>query len=132
MEQLILQPSRELLAQLRETGVDFGVEFALPLVFSVSMQMMGCPQSDARFWQDHLLRSMARTVGQFGLPEDAEESNREAEAHLAEVMQRRHEEIEAGADANTPDVISQVLLAGKKRLLHARQQVGVAQPGSCS
>jgi cytochrome P450/ferredoxin-NADP reductase len=127
MEQHIRPVSRELLAQLRDNGGgDFAVEFALPLVFSISMRMMGCPPSDARFWQDHLLRSMARTVGQFGLPEDAEESNREAEAHLAEVMQRRHEQIEAGADADTPDVISQVLLAGKKGLLNEAEQVGLA------
>jgi cytochrome P450/ferredoxin-NADP reductase len=127
MEQDIRRVSRELLAQMREKGGgDFAVEFALPLVFSVSMRMMGCPPEDATFWQDHLLRSMARTVGQFGLPEDAEESNREAEAHLGGVMQRRHEEIEAGADPNTPDVISQVLLAGGKGVLNEAEQVGLA------
>src|SRR6476660_3198206 len=44
---------------------------AFPHPFPDPGRLMGCPQSDARFWQDHLLRSMARTVGQFGLPEDA-------------------------------------------------------------
>ena len=78
------------------------------------------------FWQEHLLRSMARTVGQFGIPEDAFSSNREAEEHLAEVVRRRREEIAAGAEADTPDVISQILLAGTKGELDEAEQVGLA------
>ena len=58
------------------------------------------------------MRSMARTVGEFGIPEDAAHSNHEAEEHLGEVMRRRREEIAAGAEADRPDVISQILLAG--------------------
>jgi cytochrome P450/ferredoxin-NADP reductase len=127
LEQHIRQVSRELLAGMREQGGgDFAIDFALPLVFSVSMRLIGAPGSDAGFWQDHLLRSMARTVGEFGIPEDAATSNREAEEHLAEVVRRRREEIAAGAPADTPDVISQILLAGGKGLLDEAEQVGLA------
>ena len=69
---------------------------------------------------------MARTVGQFGIPEDAATSNSEAEDHLAEIVRRRREEIEAGADAGNPDVITQILLAGSKGLLDEAEQVGLA------
>jgi cytochrome P450/ferredoxin-NADP reductase len=127
MEQHIRAKARELLAAMRERGGgDFAVDFALPLVFSVSMRLVGAPDSDAGFWQNHLMRSMARTVGQFGIPEDAAESNREAEEHLAQVVQRRRDAIEAGAEANTPDVISQILLAGSKGLVDEQEQIGLA------
>ena len=127
MEQHIREVSRELLARLRKNdGGDFAVDFALPLVFSISMRLMGVPSSDAGFWQDHLLRSMVRTVGEFGIPQDASASNQEAEEHLTEIVRRRREEIEAGAEADTPDVISQILLAGQKDLLDEEEQVGLA------
>jgi cytochrome P450/ferredoxin-NADP reductase len=127
MEEHIRELSRELLAGLRERGGgDIAQEFALPLVFGASLRLMGIPASDAGFWQDHLLRSMARTVGQFGIPEDAGTSNREAEEHLAEAMHRRRREIAAGAQADTPDVISQILLAGTKGLLDEEVEVGLA------
>jgi cytochrome P450/ferredoxin-NADP reductase len=127
MERHIRELSRELLARLRTRGGgDIAQEFALPLVFGVSLRLMGIPASDARFWQEHLLRSMARTVGQFGIPEDAGTSNREAEEHLAEVMHRRRREIAAGAEADTPDVISQILLAGAKGVLDEEVEVGLA------
>lgn len=57
------------------------------------------------------MRSMVRTVGQFGIPGDAAASNHEGEAHLDELMRRRAAEIASGAEADTPDVISQILLA---------------------
>ena len=50
------------------------------------MRFLGAPDEDSRFWQEHLLRSMARTVGEFGIPEDAAHSNHEAEERLAEVI----------------------------------------------
>ena len=118
---------RELLAKLRERGGgDFAQDVALPLVFGVSMRLMGAPASDSPFWQEHLMRSMARTVGRFGIPEDAARSNGEAEEHLAEVMRRRREEIAAGAPADTPDVISQILLAAVDRARSRAEVVGLA------
>ncbi len=127
MERHIRELSRELLAKLREKDSgDFAVDFAIPLVFGVSVRLMGAPTSETEFWQAHLLRSMARTVGEYGIPEDASNSNREAEKHLGEIMRRRREEIEAGAEADTPDVISQILLAGAKGVLDKAELIGLA------
>lgn len=127
MEDHIRQASRDLLAQMRQQGGgDFVVDFALPLVFSVSMRLLGAPAAESKFWQDHLLRSMVRTVGEFGIPEDAAASNQEAEEHLTGVVRRRRDAIAAGADPDTPDVISQILLAGSKGLLDEVEQVGLA------
>src|SRR5690349_5683358 len=110
MEQDIRAQARDLLAALRERGGgDFAAEVALPLVFGASMRLLGAPASESRYWQEHLLRSMARTVGRFGIPEDAARSNAEAEEHLAEIMRRRRAEIAAGAPADAPDVITQIL-----------------------
>ena len=95
-------------------------------MFGVGLRFLGAPAADTAFWQEHLLRSMARTVGQFGIPEDAGHSNQEAEEHLAEVMRRRREEIAAGAEADRPDVISQILLAGAEGILDEAEQVGLA------
>ena len=118
---------RELLAKMREQGGgDFAQDIALPLVFGVSMRLMGAPAADSPFWQEHLMRSMARTVGQFGIPEDASRSNGEAEEHIAEVMRRRREQIAAGAPADTPDVISQILLAREKGAIEEAEVVGLA------
>lgn len=128
MEEHMRVLSRELLAGLRERGGgDFAQDIALPLVFGVSMRLMGAPAADSMFWQEHLMRSMARTVGEFGIPEDAFSSNREAEEHIAGVMRRRREEIAAGAEADTPDVISQILLSGSKGVpLDEAEEVGLA------
>ncbi len=127
MEEHIRALSRDLLAGLRQKGGgDFAQDVALPLVFGVCMRLIGAPESDSIFWQEHLMRSMARTVGQFGIPEDAFSSNREAEEHLDAVVQRRREQIAAGAEADTPDVISQILLAGSKGVqLAEAEEVGL-------
>jgi cytochrome P450/ferredoxin-NADP reductase len=126
MEGHIRELSRELLAGLRERGGgDFAVEFALPLVFGVSLRFLGAPGEDTAFWQEHLLRSMARTVGQYGIPEDAGHSNQEAEERLAEVIRRCREEIAAGAEADRPDIISQILLAGAQGILDEAEQGGL-------
>jgi cytochrome P450/ferredoxin-NADP reductase len=127
MEDHIRDLARTLLIQMREKGGgDFATEFALPLVFGVSMRLVGAPGSDSPFWQEHLLRSMARTVGQFGIPEDAARSNGEAEEHIDGVVRRRRADIEAGAEADTPDVISQILLARKAGQLEEGEVVGLA------
>lgn len=118
--------ARDLLAEFRERGGgDFATEVALPLVFGASLRLMGAPASDSRFWQEHLMRSMARTVGRFGVPEDASRSNHEAEEHLAEVMRHRRREIEAGAPSDTPDVITQILRAVSSGSLDEQEQIGL-------
>jgi cytochrome P450/ferredoxin-NADP reductase len=127
MEAHIRGLARDLLTAFRERGGgDFAQDVALPLVFGVSMRLMGAPASDSRFWQEHLMRSMARTVGRFGIPEDAARSNSEAEEHIAAVLRRRKSEIAAGAPADTPDVISQVLLAVANGALDEEEEVGLA------
>ena len=87
---------------------------------------MGIDASDSRFWEEHLLRSMVRTVGQFGIPEDAAASNREAEEHLDELLRHRAADIAAGAEADTPDVISQILLADANGKLLEGERLGLA------
>jgi cytochrome P450/ferredoxin-NADP reductase len=127
MEEHIRRHARELVAGLSERGGgDFAQDVALPLVFGVSMRMMGAPAADSPFWQEHLMRSMARTVGRFGIPDDAARSNGEAEKHLTAVMRRREAEIAAGAPADTPDVISQILLAVANGALEDAEKVGLA------
>ena len=128
MEENIRTTSRQLLSRLYQRGEgDFAEEVALPLVFEVGLRLLGAPTSDSQFWQEHLLRSMVRTVGQFGIPEDAFSSNREAEEHLAAAVRRRKEQIAGGADANTPDVISQILLSSAKGTqLAEAEEVGLA------
>ena len=126
MEDHIRQLSRELLAGLRERGGgDYAQEFALPLVFGVCLRFLGAREEDPAFWQEHLLRSMARTVGEFGIPDDAGHSNHEAEERLGEVINRRREEIAAGAEADRPDIISQILLAGADGMLDEAEQGGL-------
>ena len=127
MEAHIRQLARKLLSDLRANqGGDFAIEVALPLVFGVSLKLMGIDASDSRFWEEHLLRSMVRTVGQFGIPEDAAASNREAEEHLDELMRHRAADIAAGAEADTPDVISQILLADANGKLLEGERLGLA------
>jgi cytochrome P450/ferredoxin-NADP reductase len=127
MEEYIRTLTRELLTGMQENGGgDFATEFALPLVFRVALRLVGAPTEEAPFWQEHLLRSMVRTVGQYGIPEDASTSNGEAEEHIAGIVAKRVQEIESGAEPNTPDVISQILLSVKKGQVHESEQVGLA------
>jgi cytochrome P450/ferredoxin-NADP reductase len=126
MEDQIRGVARDLLTAIRARGeAELAAEFALPLVFTASMRLLGAPMSGVQFWQDHLLRSMVRTVGQFGLPEDAVASNREAEEHIRGLMRDRRAELAAGAEPG-PDVISQILIAGAAGVLDEAEQAGLA------
>lgn len=126
MEEHVRARARELLAELRsQGGGDFATEFAIPLVFAVSLRLMGIASDESLFWEQHLMRSMQRTVGQFGVPQDAADSNHEAEAHLAELMDARAAEIAAGAEADTPDAISQILLADANGKLLEGERIGL-------
>jgi cytochrome P450/ferredoxin-NADP reductase len=126
MEDDVRATARALIAGIRERGeAEMAADLALPLVFSSSMRLLGAPAGDALFWQEHLIRSMARTIGQFGVPADAVASNGEAEEHIAELLDHRRKEMAEGS-APGLDVISQVLLAGETGLLDDPEQVGLA------
>jgi len=127
MEDRIRELARRLVAQMREKGSgDFTEDLALPLVFDVALRLAGAPASDAPYFIEHLWRAMERTVGKFGIPEDAAAANRESEEHLAQIVQRRREEIAGGADASGPDAISQILLSVGKGKVTTAEVVGLA------
>jgi len=92
----------------------------------VALKFVGVPSGDVSFWVEHLLRSMVRTVGHLGVPDDAVASNGEAEHYIGEVVARRRAEIAAGADAEAPDVISQILLAAARGDVDEDEVVGLA------
>ena len=59
MEDHVRVRAHELLVGLRARGGgDLATEFAIPLVFSVSLRLMGIDGSDSTFWEQHLMRSM--------------------------------------------------------------------------
>ena len=110
MEDGIREAARRQFALMRERGGgDFIEDLALPLVFDTALRRVGAPASDAPYFIEHLWRAMARTVGRFGIPEDAAAANRESEEHLAEIVERRRAEIAAGVDVSAPDAITQIL-----------------------
>jgi cytochrome P450/ferredoxin-NADP reductase len=127
MEDRIRDVARTLIRDFKSRGSgDFTGEIALPLVFDVALRLAGAPTVDAPFFIEHLWRAMARTVGKLGVPADATEANRESEEHLAEIVQARREAIAAGAEPNTPDAISQILLAVEKGRVDPVEVVGLA------
>lgn len=126
LEPHIRELAHKLLVALRDRGAgDVATEVALPVVFDAGLRFLGAPVGESVFWQEHLLRSMARTVGQFGLPDDAAVSNREAEEHIRQVLAARRAELEAGAEPGL-DVISQILVAGEREVLDEAEQAGLA------
>jgi cytochrome P450 len=127
MEDGIRAQATALVTAMRERGGgDYTLDFALPLAFGAALRLVGIPESEADYYQQHLLRSMVRTVGQLGLPADAVASNHESEDHLAEIIGTRIRDIEAGARADTTDVISQILLAVKGGKVEEAEIVGLA------
>jgi cytochrome P450/ferredoxin-NADP reductase len=127
MEDRIRAVSRELLRRFKERdGGDFTEDVALPLAFDVALSLVGAPPEDAPFFIEHLWRAMTRTVGKFGVPEDAAHANQESEEHLSDIVNARREAIAAGADANTPDAISQILIAVNKGRVDPAEVVGLA------
>lgn len=126
LEPHIRELARELLQGLRARGGgDLAAEVALPVVFDAGLRFLGAPVGESVFWQEHLMRSMARTVGQFGLPDDAAVSNRQAEEHIHEVLAARRAEIAAGAEPGS-DVISRILVSGAREVLDEAEQAGLA------
>jgi hypothetical protein len=122
---------RELCAELvgemhAKGGGDFAVDVALPLAIATATRVAGLPIEDVHMLQDHLLRSMVRVVGEFGVPDDAAVSNQEAEHHIGEIFQERIEAIEGGADAGGSDVISQVIAGTSSNKVFEDEKVGLA------
>ncbi|MEQ6901854.1 cytochrome P450 [Nocardioides sp. YIM 152588] len=127
MEERMRATARDLLARFRERGSgDFTEDVALPLAFDVALRLVGAPAEDAPYFVAHLHRAMARTVGRLGVPDDAGAANRESEEHLAEIVAARREAIAAGADADRPDAISQILLAVDRERVDPAEVVGLA------
>jgi cytochrome P450/ferredoxin-NADP reductase len=127
MEERIGGLSQRLLTDLAAKGSgDFTEDVALPLAFDVALRLVGAPEDDAPYFIEHLWRAMARTVGRLGVPDDAAAANSESEEHLADIVQRRRAAIAAGADPNTPDAISQILLAVEKGKVLDAEVVGLA------
>jgi beta-dihydromenaquinone-9 omega-hydroxylase len=123
----IRELARQLLADLRENGGgDFAQEVALPLAIGAATKMMGMATEDRGMLQEHLHRSMVRTVGEFGVPDDAAVSNQESEEHIAEVFGKRSEEVEAGGAASGTDAITQIILGMHNGKVEPGEQVGLA------
>lgn len=124
----IRELARKLIADMRRAGGgDFATEYALPFAFAISTRLIGLPgeKSDIVWLIDHLSRSMQRTVGELGVPEDASTSNQEAEDYIHEVVQKRLEQLANGADQNVSDVITQVAAALTKNKVDADETVGL-------
>ncbi|MGA8211398.1 MAG: cytochrome P450, partial [Nocardioidaceae bacterium] len=127
MEERIREVSQRLLTDLAaKGGGDFTEDVALPLAFDVALRLVGAPEEDAPYFIEHLWRAMVRTVGKLGVPDDAAAANGESEEHIAEIVQARRVAIAAGADPNTPDAISQILLAVEKGKVLDAEVVGLA------
>jgi cytochrome P450 len=123
----IRELARHLITKLRENGGgDFATEVALPLAIGAATKMMGMAVEDSGMLQEHLLRSMVRTVGEFGVPDDAAVSNQEAEEHIAEVFGKRSEQVEAGGTATGSDAITQIILGMHAGKVEPDEQVGLA------
>ncbi|BAS11064.1 putative cytochrome P450 123 [Arthrobacter sp. Hiyo4] len=123
----IRELARHLITELRANGGgDFAAEVALPLAIGAATKMIGMAVEDSGMLQEHLLRSMVRTVGEFGVPDDAAVSNQEAEEHLADVFGKRSEEVEAGGTATGSDAITQIILGMHAGKVEPDEQVGLA------
>lgn len=124
----IREISRKLISDMRlNGGGDFATEYALPFAFAISTRLIGLPGSknDLIWLVDHLTRSMQRTVGENGVPQDASESNIEAEEYIHQIVQKRLEELTAGGDPNVSDVITQVSNAIEKSKVDSDEIVGL-------
>lgn len=119
--------AQQLLADMyaKDSG-DFASDFALPMSIGMGISLIGSPAEDNGVIVEHLWRAMARTVGKFGIPEDAAAANQETEELLAMRFAARRAEIEAGADTSTSDAYTQILLASQKGKVFESEQDGLA------
>lgn len=124
----IREIARKLIVDMRTNGGgDFATDYALPFAFAISTRLIGLPGSknDISWLVDHLTRSMQRTVGENGVPEDASQSNLEAEEYIHQIVQVRLEELAAGSDPSVSDVITQVSAAMEKGKVDTDEMVGL-------
>jgi cytochrome P450 len=124
----IRELARRLINDMRHAGGgDFATDYALPFAFAISTRLIGLPgeKHDIVWLIDHLSRSMQRTVGELGVPEDASKSNQEAEDYIHEVVQKRLEQLANAADPNLSDVITQVAAALSKNKVDEDEMVGL-------
>jgi len=120
--------ARQLIVEMKDKDEsDFATDFALPLAFAVTTKLVGLPdgKSDISWLIDHLSRSMARTVGELGVPADAAISNHETEDFFQTAVTKRMEELAMSADSNISDVITQVLNAMEKGKVESDEIVGL-------
>ncbi len=120
--------ARELLGRLYASGGgDFAEDVALPLAIAGAIMLVGLPKEDGPWIHDHLLQSMERVVGQYGIPEAAAASNIEAEEHIAQWMEERYERFKSGEeDANSSEAIAQIYQAVGKGKVESAYQAGLA------
>lgn len=119
--------AQTLLADMYAKGSgDFASDFALPMSIGMGISLIGSPAEDNEVIVEHLWRAMARTVGAFGIPDDAAVANQETEELLAMRFAARRTEIEAGADTSTSDAYTQILLASQKGKVLDSEQDGLA------
>lgn len=119
--------AKKLLAELHAAGGgDFASEFAVPMSIGMGIALLGSPAEDNTVIAEHLWRAMERTVGEFGVPDDAAAANAETEVLLATRFAARRAEIEAGAETSSSDAYTQILLASQKGKVAHTEQDGLA------
>ncbi len=119
--------TEKLLDQVHESGGgDFTEAVAIPLAIAASSKLIGVPQADGPVLHEHLLRSMARVVGEYCIPEDAARSNVEAEEHLAEVFAQRQASIAAGDKVPASEATTMIIQGVKAGKVEDSEQVGLA------
>ena len=119
--------ARSLLADLHAEGSgDFASAFALPMSIGMGISLLGSPAGDNAVIVEHMWRAMERTVGKYGVPEDAAEANAETEELLAARFAERRTAIEGGADTSGSDAYTQILLASQKGKVFDSEQDGLA------
>jgi cytochrome P450 len=119
--------TRELLRGLWERGSgDFANEVAIPMGIGMGIMLLGAPLNDHPVLTEHLERAMVRTVGEYGLPDDAAAANRETEELLAKRFAARRTEIDGGAPATGNDAFTQILIAVHAGKVRPDEQEGLA------
>jgi len=119
--------TRSLLANMRAAGGgDFASDFALPMSIGMGISLLGSPAEDNTAFVEHLWRAMERTVGKYGIPDDAAVANGETEDLLARRFADRRSAIAAGAPTSGSDAYTQILLASQKGKVHEAEQNGLA------
>jgi cytochrome P450/ferredoxin-NADP reductase len=127
LEGHIRTKARTLLADFKAGGGgEFVAAVILPLVFEAALRLVGVSVEETPHFADEMWRVMARTVGQLGVPEDAQGASQDTEERLAAIVAARRTAIAEGADPNTPDAISQILLSVERGRVDPAEVIGLA------